>query len=220
MSESRTWKNDKRRATFRRLRQGKKSGVSPVVATLILILIAVAAAAALYLWLVAWQGGVTKTIGSPGVQSTINIAGSTSVYPFTSLAAKQFEQNNTNIAISVNQGGSGAGMAAVCTGQADIGEASAFYTVSQLETSYGCPSTVAIEIVAYDGVDVITSTGNAHGLQSISWDTLQSVFAQSSTNAPTSGILYSGATLTFNAVKLSTVLGFTAPVQGTAFAWD
>ena len=55
------------------------------MATLILILIAVAAAAALYLWLVAWQGGVTSGIGSPGAQYTLRIGGSTSVYPFAQL---------------------------------------------------------------------------------------------------------------------------------------
>jgi len=65
MSDKR--KMRQRRQSFRRL-HGEKKAVSPVVATLILILIAVAAAAALYLWLVAWQGGVTKGIGSPGAQ--------------------------------------------------------------------------------------------------------------------------------------------------------
>jgi len=220
-------KRIERSQRFRRAWRGqtRTKAVSPVVATLILILIAVAAAAALYLWLVAWQGGVTGTIGSPGAQYTLTIGGSTSVYPFASEAAKQFEQNNTDVVVSVNQGGSGAGMAAVCTGQVDIGEASAFYTASTLETSYGCPTTLNQQIVAYDGVDLITQTANVHAIQSMSWDTLQSVISDSSSTTPTSGIqfVYSATTpsLTLNGVTLTsaelTAAGIT---QGSGFAWD
>jgi flagellin-like protein len=217
MNEKGAKMRERRRSYLRRLR-GEKKAVSPVVATLILILIAVAAAAALYLWLVAWQGGVTAGIGSPGAQSTLSIGGSTSVYPFAVLAATQFEQNNTDVKISVNQGGSGAGMAAVCSGQVDIGEASAFFTPQTLTTSYGCPSTVAIEIVAYDGVDAIVSTTNSHGLQSISWDTVQSLYSDASTTAPTSGIIFSAGTNTLTMDGQVWAAG--APGQGGGFAWD
>ena len=157
--------------------------MSPVVATLILILIAVAAAAALYLWLVAWQGGVTANVGQPSAQTTVTIGGSTSVYPFTQLAVTQFQQNQTNIAISLNQGGSGAGMLAVCAKNVDIGEASALETVAQLQQpisigGYGCPQAPApvITTVAYDAVDVLVPTANAHGLVSMSADTLFTLY--------------------------------------------
>lgn len=150
--------------------------VSPVVATLILILVAVAAAAALYLWLVAWQGGVTGNIGSPNAQYTVTIGGSTSVYPFDSVAVAQFEQNNTNIVVSNNQGGTGAGALAVCHGAVDVGAASVLETVSGLETNDGCPATTVINTVAYDAVDVIVASSNPHGLQSISYDTVTAVY--------------------------------------------
>jgi flagellin-like protein len=172
--------NDRR--GFRRMQKQKKA-VSPVVATLILILIAVAAAAALYLWLVSWQTGVTNGVGSPGAQATLTIGGSTSVYPFDSLAVTQFEQNNTDVAISNNQGGSGAGMLSVCAGHVDIGTASALETVTQLEEpiasgGYGCQSfpTPTITTVAYDAVDVIVPTANTHGLISVSADTLLTIY--------------------------------------------
>jgi len=222
MSDKRTSEYG-RRLRYRRRLRGEAKAVSPVVATLILILIAVAAAAALYLWLVAWQGGVTKGIGSPGAQYTVTIGGSTSVYPFAEAAAAQFESNNSDVVISVNQGGSGAGMAAVCAGQVDIGEASTFYgtglasTPSTLETSYGCPTTVYVEVIAYDGVDAITPSANVHGLNSISWDTLQSVFVASSpaTSTLTSNVFQFGA---------EQINGKTAavvqPVAGTPYAWD
>ncbi len=211
-------KRIERRQRFRRLRRGENRAraVSPVVATLILILIAVAAAAALYLWLVAWQGGVTAGIGSPGAQATLTIGGSTSVYPFSQVAVAQFEANNSDVVISNNQGGTGAGMAAVCAGQINIGAASSPQTVTGLETADGCPTTVAVEIVAYDGVDAIVPTANVHGLQSISWDTLQAIYVSASTSAPT-------ATANLFLAGAQHMNGQAAPVQpafGTAYVWD
>lgn len=176
-----------RKRIQRRRAQAIKKGraVSPVVATLILILIAVAAAAALYLWLVTWQGSVTGTIGNQNVDATVTIGGSTSVYPFEQAAVTQFQQNNTDIAISVNQGGTGAGMLAVCSGQVDVGAASTYETVSGLETSDNCPATTVVTTIAWDAVDVIVPTANAHGLQSISWDTLTAIYDGASTTTPT-----------------------------------
>jgi len=214
-------KRIERSQRFRRAWRGqtRTKAVSPVVATLILILIAVAAAAALYLWLVAWQGGVTGTIGSPGAQYTLSIGGSTSVYPFASEAAKQFEQNNTDVVVSVNQGGSGAGMAAVCSGQVDIGEASAFYSASSLESSDGCPTTVNEQIIAYDGVDAILPSGNVHAVQSIQWDTLQAIYVSASSTAPTSGIVAGDGYLQ-GTYHMDGALAGTQPTQGTSYLWD
>jgi flagellin-like protein len=172
--------NDRR--GFRRMQKQKKA-VSPVVATLILILIAVAAAAALYLWLVSWQTGVTNGVGSPGAQYTVSIGGSTSVYPFDSYAVTQFEQNNSDVVVSNNQGGSGAGMLSVCANNVDIGTASSLETVTQLEEpiasgGYGCQSfpTPTITTVAYDAVDVIVATANTHGLANVGADTLLTIY--------------------------------------------
>ncbi len=165
---------------FRRRISGKDRAVSPVVATLILILIAVAAAAALYLWLVVWQGHITNGIGNVGAQPTLTIGGSTSVYPFDELAVTQFEQNYSDVVISNNPGGSGAGMLSVCNGAVDIGAASFPVTPSLLVSSYGCAANVAntavVTTVAYDAVDVIVAKGNPHGLLSITYDTVAMIY--------------------------------------------
>jgi flagellin-like protein len=182
MRESEIRKNVRRRRSYE-LRKGR--AVSPVVATLILILIAVAAAAALYLWLVAWQGGVTNGIGSPTTQYTLTIGGSTSVYPFDQLAVQQFEQNNSDVTISNNQGGTGAGMLAVCTGHVDIGASSSLQTVAGLQTTDVCPASTVITTVAYDAVDVIVPTANTHALQSISWDTYVAIWDGASSTPAT-----------------------------------
>ncbi len=172
-----------RRRRALQIRKGK--AVSPVVATLILILIAVAAAAALYLWLVAWQGGVTKNVGNPSAQSTVTIGGSTSAYPFDQVAIDQFEANNSDIIVSNNEGGTTAGMAAVCGGTVDIGTASTLETVSALEAADNCPSTTVISTVAYDAVDITVAASNPHGLNSISWDTVTAIYDGASSTTPT-----------------------------------
>ena len=240
MSDKRaTWSERTRR--FRRRMRGENKAVSPVVATLILILIAVAAAAALYLWLVTWQGNLTKGIGSPGAQPTLTIGGSTSVYPFDELAVTQFQQNESDVVISNNQGGSGAGMIAVCSGAVDIGAASFPVDVATLLSTYGCSASVAgtatVTTVAYDGVDVIVSSASTHGLLSINYDTYALVYQDASfvagghptlkTTAEDGGVPIPGAIPTAGAISwnqipaavggasLSISIGGAAPVAFT-----
>jgi flagellin-like protein len=228
MAEHEMKKEHRRRMRYARLRAQKRA-VSPVVATLILILVAVAAAAALYLWLVAWQGGITKGIGTPGAQYTVTIGGSTSVYPFAEQAATWFEANQSDVVISVNQGGSGAGAAAVCSGQVDVGMMSSYsYTAEFLETSDGCPQSLNQQIVAYDGVDVIVASNNAHFAtaadvgttntpNSINWDTLQAIYVDASSTAGSGGNLLNTGSFSING---QTGADVPAPAQGTGFAWD
>ncbi len=217
MSEDKARRIERRRRYLRRLR-GEKKGVSPVVATLILILIAVAAAAALYLWLVVWQGNLTGGIGQPSARPTLTIGGSTSVYPFSSLAVTQFQQNNSDVIISDNQGGTGAGMLAVCSGSIDIGAASSLETAAGLVGSDGCPSsdlsTIQITTIAYDAVDVIVPVANVHGLVSISYDTLALIYDGTST-APTL------IPTTYNTVAISGVPFAEAPFNThAALSWS
>jgi flagellin-like protein len=183
MSEKSVMRMERRQAYKRSWRKarGEQKGISPVVATLILVLIAVAAAAALYIWLIGWQGGVTSTIGKPTVQQGgFTIGGSTSVYPFSEIAVTSFEQNNSGVSISNNQGGTGAGMLAVCAGAVDVGAASTAETAAGLVASDGCAAqyeaTITITTVAYDAVDVITPVANDHALVSISSDTLAAIY--------------------------------------------
>jgi flagellin-like protein len=164
MSEkkSATW-TERRLRYRRRLQKGK--AVSPVVATLILILIAVAAAAALYLWLVGWQGNVTKAIGTPTIpqNDTFTLGGSTTVYPLSQLAIQWFEQNTTNVKIYDQQGGSVAGVEAWCQGKLDVAAASASFQTTQL-VGDGCSTAqadAAVQtVVAVDGIVGIVSSKN------------------------------------------------------------
>jgi len=220
-------KRTSRRLRYRRLRRpvNDRRGVSPVVATLILILIAVAAAAALYLWLVGWQGSVTGSISKPGVnQGTFTMGGSTSVFPFSSLGATWYEQNNTGVTITNTQGGTGAGMLAVCSGNIDVGAASTPETATGLIGSDGCPaadaSTITITTIAYDAVDVVVADNNNHGLLSINYDTLAAIYDGASTSTSTL------VPLTIDGVTISTSILDVAPwstlglTTHTALTWD
>ena len=213
MGENMRKKVQRRRAQA--IRKGR--AVSPVVATLILILVAVAAAAALYLWLVAWQGGVTAGIGSPSAQATLTIGGSTSVFPFSAVAVTQFQQNNSDVVISNNQGGTGAGMLAVCHGAVDIGASSSLQTIAGLETTDQCPVTTVITTVAYDAVDIATSSAagsptkvaagvNTGPLLSMNQTILTAIYVDQSTGTPT---------LTLPAGTIGWLGPFWAPGSGT-----
>jgi phosphate transport system substrate-binding protein len=163
MSET---KKNERMARGRRYRLARLKhddhAVSPVVATLILILVAVAAAAALYLWLVAWQGGVTKGIGSPTAQSTLSIGGSTTLYPGDVLAVQWFEQNNSNVVINNVQGGSGAGILAVCGGSIDIAASSRALAPTDIAACPALASATQTKI-GLSAVVVTLATTNAQG---------------------------------------------------------
>jgi ABC-type phosphate transport system substrate-binding protein len=205
-------KRERKLRYLRGLRGEKKhAAVSPVVATLILILIAVAAAAALYLWLVAWQGNITGGIGQPGAQSTVSIGGSTSMQQFDQDAITWFEQNNSDISISNNGGGTGAGLLAMCGGHIDVAAATTPETAALLQANDGCPATPGITVttIAYDAVDVIVQGANPHGLLSINHDTLLVIYDHASTSTPT----LVATTLDGNALPT----GYPA---GGVLAWD
>jgi flagellin-like protein len=198
-------RNRRRRFGRRMLSHKQKQAVSPVVATLILILVAVAAAAALYLWLNGWQTGITSGIGTPGAHASVTIGGSTSVFPFDAAAVTQFEQNNSNVVISNNQGGTGAGMLAVCAGQVDIGAASTFETLTGLETNDNCPVTTVITTVAWDAVEPIIATANPHQIGSMSFDTYALIWDGASVTTPTL------VPTTFNGVSIAAGILNVAP---------
>jgi phosphate transport system substrate-binding protein len=148
-----------KRRNFRKLHQ-KTEAVSPVVATLILILVAVAAAAALYLWLSGWQAGITKGIGAPNAQYSIAIGGSTTVYPFDQTIVPWFEQNNTNVVVTDNPGGSGAGILAVCAGQVDIGASSRAITPADVAACPALQNAVQTRIGIAAIVPIVSKTNN------------------------------------------------------------
>jgi phosphate transport system substrate-binding protein len=70
---------------------------------------------------------------SSTTSGTLNLAGSTSVQPDAQALAQAFMANNSGVTVNVAGGGTAAGITAVGTGTAQIGDASANLTASQLK---------------------------------------------------------------------------------------
>ncbi|MBN1280525.1 MAG: substrate-binding domain-containing protein [Candidatus Thermoplasmatota archaeon] len=161
--------------------------VSPIIATLMLVLVAVGSAGAFYVWQSGWQSDVqTKTGGAGELQAAMTIGGSTTVYPFTAVAAQFFEAQNPNYKISFQQGGTGAGVTAVGYGTIDIGSASSRSDVEAKMTSLpdlnrDGKKDIGIDLfttlIAYDAVVIAVPYANTHGLTSIHAMTVRDVYA-------------------------------------------
>ncbi len=114
--------------------------------------------------------GSTGDQGHPG--GTINIAGSSTVFPVASAWGQAFSQANSQFTVTVAGGGSGAGASKVCSTDTDsvhIGDMSRGWkdseaTVSDDGYTYNCLDsdiTVTQLVVAIDGLSVVVKKGGA-----------------------------------------------------------
>ncbi|WP_292728150.1 substrate-binding domain-containing protein [Methanoculleus sp.] len=105
-----------------------ESAVSPIVATLVLIVVAVVGAVAVGTIMGAFSSDVSEQMNTGDVSgstaSEILIAGSTTVYPASVELAQAYMASHPGIKVTVQGGGSGAGVAAAGMGVADIGASS------------------------------------------------------------------------------------------------
>lgn len=120
-----------------------------------------------------------------GGSHNVSLGGATAAYPENELAASWFDQNNSDVTISVDQGGSAAGLEAVCSGELDIGVSSLALPGDSLEVDYDCPTTAFATAIAYDGVDIVVNHTNPHGLLSLGYDTLTLIYDRASATTPT-----------------------------------
>jgi phosphate transport system substrate-binding protein len=105
-----------------------EAGVSPIVATLVLVVVAIAGAAAVGTIMGSFSSDVSDSTSagaaSSGASTELLITGSTTVQPVSELLADAFMDENPGIKVTVQAGGSGAGIASAEMGVADIGSAS------------------------------------------------------------------------------------------------
>lgn len=85
---------------------------------------------------------------------TITVSGSTSVGPLMEKIAEKYEEENSNISIEINQTGSSAGIKDAMDGISQIGMSSRNLKDEEA-------AKVKATVLAYDGVAVITNTGNS-----------------------------------------------------------
>lgn len=85
---------------------------------------------------------------------TITVSGSTSVGPLMEKIAEKYEEENSNISIEINQTGSSVGIKDAMDGISQIGMSSRNLKDEEA-------AKVKATVLAYDGVAVITNTGNS-----------------------------------------------------------
>ena len=85
---------------------------------------------------------------------TITVSGSTSVGPLMEKIAEKYEEENSNISIEINQTGSSVGIKDAMDGISQIG-------MSSRDLKDEEAAKVKATVLAYDGVAVITNTGNS-----------------------------------------------------------
>ena len=114
-----------------------ENAVSPIVATLVLIVVAVVGAVAVGTIMGAFSSDVSEQVNTGDVSGSssmeILIAGSTAVQPASELLAEAYMAEKPGVKISVQGGGSGAGVTSVGMGIVDIGSASRAVKDAELE---------------------------------------------------------------------------------------
>ncbi len=88
------------------------------------------------------------------VKGTVKVAGSTSIQPLAEELAEKFGEKNPDITVSIQGGGSTAGVESAYKGTAQIGTSSR--EIKDEEKGYGLKETV----IAKDGIAVIVNTSN------------------------------------------------------------
>lgn len=98
--------------------------------------------------------------GGSGASGSINISGSSTVEPISSLAAEGFQTENGDVSIAVDGPGTGDGFELFCNGETDISDASR--AIKEEEAAICEQNGVEyVELqLAYDGMAVMTSVDN------------------------------------------------------------
>ena len=108
--------------------------------------------------IIAMTGAVFTGCGNNSTSNdgtvTITVSGSTSVGPLMEKIAEKYEEENSNISIEINQTGSSAGIKDAMDGISQIGMSSRNLKDEEA-------AKLKATVLAYDGVAVITNTGNS-----------------------------------------------------------
>lgn len=114
-----------------------------------------------------------KTEGNSSEPITISISGSTSVGPLMEKIAEKYESVNSNVSIEINQVGSSAGIKDAINGVSELG-------MSSRELKAEEESKVKSNVIAYDGIAIITNKNNT--IKNISLDQIKGIYTGQITN--------------------------------------
>ncbi|MSO42085.1 MAG: PstS family phosphate ABC transporter substrate-binding protein [Solirubrobacterales bacterium] len=106
---------------------------------------------------VAACGSDDSSDGNGGVSGTINIDGSSTVFPFAQRAAELFKEENPDVNINVGESGTGGGFEKFCAGETDISDASRPIEPEEIDLCRQGGVTYGDVQVADDGISVATN---------------------------------------------------------------
>ncbi len=99
--------------------------------------------------------------GSSGdVSGTVNVSGSSTVAPISSLVAEEFSGENENVDIAVDDPGTGDGFELFCEGQTDISDASRPIEPEEAQLCKKAGIEYTELAIGFDGITVLTNPNN------------------------------------------------------------
>jgi|WetSurMetagenome_2_1015567.scaffolds.fasta_scaffold23490_3 phosphate transport system substrate-binding protein len=185
------------------LKQNNDMAVSPIVATLVLIVVAVIGAVAVGTIMGTFSTDVSKQANADQAKSTsqteIVLAGSTTVQPVAEQIAKIYMTANPGVKITVQGGGSGAGVQAAALNLADIGTSSDLAKITGAQSTY--PDLTPIQIGG-SGVVVITNSATP-AITSTVGNITRSALFMLYTNGTTTGADFTGTPVAYQRAESS-----------------
>jgi phosphate transport system substrate-binding protein len=103
---------------------------------------------------------VTSGCGRPGLQGTIQVDGSSTVYPVTEAVVEEFRKAQPSVRLTVGFSGTGAGFKKFAAGEIDISDASRPIKDTEIEACKANGIEYIEFMVAYDGLSVIVNPAN------------------------------------------------------------
>ena len=116
---------------------------------------------------------------------TLQLNGSTTVFPIAQKAAEEYMKSHPNVNISVRGTGSGNGIAALINGTCDIADASRPMKDSEIQKAKGKGINPFATVVAKDGIAVVVNPDNP--ISAITHDQLKDIYTGKITNWKTLG---------------------------------
>lgn len=146
--------------------------VSPVVATLLLVLVAAGAAIGFGVFLNGFQKNTQSKVSGEAPAEVLHIGGSSTVFELTEKALPTWNSAHPSIKIDDQEGGSDAGLIAICHQSVDIGASSKPFPKTGTPSLASCPvdstgtlipgKTMQEFIVGYDGVAMAWNKVSGH----------------------------------------------------------
>jgi phosphate transport system substrate-binding protein len=124
--------------------------------------------------------GSTGAFAASKLKGSLNIDGSSTLYPLTAAVAEEFTLENRSVKATVSESGTGTGMTRFCKGEITIADASRAINEKEVAACKAKAITYTAFNVALDGITVIVNQKNTWA-KNLTSDQLKSIFQKDST---------------------------------------